>query len=110
MEILLDKSVHSLKLELTRTTEEEKFTDANSKALYAIFDGVDVQEFKRISKCSVAKEAWDSLETTHEGTDTVKQSKLQMLTTKFETLKMKENETISEFYAKFCDLHFHFWG
>ncbi|MBA0856882.1 hypothetical protein Goshw_004406 [Gossypium schwendimanii] len=32
----------------------ENFANANSKALYAIFCGVDLQEFKRIAKCTVA--------------------------------------------------------
>ncbi|KAB1205066.1 hypothetical protein CJ030_MR7G016710 [Morella rubra] len=49
-------------------------------------------------------EAWEILETTHEGTKTVKNSKLQMLTTKFEEIRMKEDETFDEFYAKLNDI------
>ena len=36
----------------------------------------------------------------HEGTDTVKQSKLQKLYTAFETIKMEVDETFDEFNLK----------
>lgn len=38
-----------VKLEVQWTTEEEKQANVNSKALYAIFFGVDLQKFKRIA-------------------------------------------------------------
>ena len=50
--------------------------NANSKALNAIFCGVSLDEFHRISHITVAKEAWDILETTYEGTKKVKDTKL----------------------------------
>ncbi|CAL2269967.1 unnamed protein product [Prunus armeniaca] len=52
--------------------------------------------------CDTSKEAWDILQVTHEGTDTVKGAKLHMHTLQFETILMDENETFSEFYAKLC--------
>ena len=41
-------------------------SNANSKALNAIFCGVSLDEFHRISHITVAKEAWEILETTYE--------------------------------------------
>ena len=55
--------------------------NANSKALNAIFCSVSPNEFHRISHITVAKEAWEILETTYEETKKVKDTKLQMLTT-----------------------------
>ena len=66
--------------------------NANSKALNAIFCGVSPDEFHRISHIIIAKEAWKILETTYEGTKKVKDIKLQMLTTRFEELKMGMDE------------------
>ena len=66
--------------------------NANSKALNAIFCGVSPYEFHRISHITIAKEVWQILETTYEGTEKVKDTKLQMLTTRFEELKMSEDE------------------
>ena len=47
-------------------------TNANSKALNAIFCGVSLDEFHRISHVTITKEAWQILETSYEGTKKVK--------------------------------------
>ena len=74
--------------------------NANSKALNAIFCGVSPDEFHRISHITIAKEAWQILETMYEGTKKVKDTKLQMLTTRFEELKISEDESFDSFYSK----------
>ena len=79
-------------------------TNTNSKALNAIFYGVSSDEFHRISHITIAKEAWQILETTYEGTKKVKDTKLQMLTTQFEKLKMSENESFDSFYSKLNEM------
>ena len=75
-------------------------SNANSKALNAIFCGVSLDEFHKISHITVAKEVWEILETTYEGTKKVKDNKLQMLTTRFEELKISEDESFDSFYSK----------
>ena len=40
------------------------------------------------------------METTYEGTKKVKDTKLHMLTTQFEELKMSEDESFDSFYGK----------
>ena len=50
--------------------------NANSKALNAIFYGISLDEFHRISHITIAREAWQILETTYEGTKKVKDTKL----------------------------------
>ena len=61
----------------------------NSKSVNAIFCGVSLDEFHRILHVETAKEAWTILETTYEGTKKVKDTKLQMLTTRFEELNVR---------------------
>ena len=56
--------------------------NTNSKALNAIFCGVSPDEFHKISHITIAKEVWQILETMYEGTKKVKDTKLQMLTTR----------------------------
>ena len=75
-------------------------SNANSKALNAIFCGVSTDEFHQISHITIAKEAWQILETTYEGTKKVKDTKLQMLTTQFEELRISEDESFDSFYSK----------
>ena len=74
--------------------------NANSKALNALFCGVFPNEFHKISHVTIAKEVWQILEITYEGTKKVKDTKLQMLTTRFEELKMSEDESFNSFYGK----------
>ena len=76
----------------------------NSRALNALFYGVTNEEFKKISSMEVAKEAWTILETTYEGTQAVKTMKFQRLTSSFEEIRMEEDETFDEFYAKLKDI------
>ena len=73
---------------------------ANSKAINAIFYGVSTNEFHRISHVETTKEAWKIFETTYEGTKKVKDTKLQMLTTRFEELKMGDDKAFDSFYGK----------
>jgi hypothetical protein len=70
---------------------------SNDKALHALCQALSPSEFARISSCESAKEAWKILETTYEGTKLVKSAKLQMLISRFEEIKMLENETFGEF-------------
>ena len=70
----------------------------------ALFSVVTNEEFKKISSTETAKEAWTILQTTYEGTKAVKDSKLQRLTTNFKEIKMEEDESFDEFYAKLKDI------
>ena len=74
--------------------------NANSKAINAIFYGESNDEFHRILRVEKAKEAWTILKTTYEGANKVKDTKLQMLTTRFEELKMGDDESSDSFYGK----------
>jgi hypothetical protein len=80
--------------------DEKIASSANDKALHAIYSSMCPEEFERISRCVIAKEAWETLEITHEGFQIVKASKIQMLVSKFEEIRMEEEETFDEFYSK----------
>ena len=81
-----------------------KAANFNSRALNALFSAVTNEEFKKISSTETAKEALTILQTTYEGTKVVKDSKLQRLTTSFEEIKMEEDESFDELYAKLKDI------
>lgn len=86
------------------TKDELAACNWNSKGIHALFMALSPEEFRRVSMCETAKEVWDILETTHEGTKIVKNSKLQMLASRFEEVRMKDDETFDEFYAKLNDI------
>ena len=81
-----------------------KAANFNNRALNALFSAVTNEEFKKISSTETAKEAWTILQTTYEGTKSIKDSKLQRLTTSFKEIKMEEDELFDEFYAKLKDI------
>ncbi|CAM8887243.1 unnamed protein product [Rhodiola kirilowii] len=85
---------------------EVKRSDAagNSKAINVIFPAVDGKNFKMISTCKIAKRAWDILQTAHEGTVKVKIFRMDMVTLKFENLKMKEDEAIADLNTRVLDI------
>jgi hypothetical protein len=83
---------------------QKKARLSNDKALHALCQALSPSEFAKILNCESAKEAWQILETTYEGTKLVKSTKLQMLISKFEEIKMLEEETFEEFYSKMSDL------
>ena len=67
------------KLEAAKSTWDKAAlaaANAYSKVLNAIFCGVFPDKFHRISHMTVAKEAWEILETTYEATKKVKDTKL----------------------------------
>ena len=53
-----------------------KAANFNSKALNALFNAITNEEFKKISSTETVKEAWTILQTTYEGTNAVKDSKI----------------------------------
>jgi hypothetical protein len=77
---------------------------SNDKALHALCQAHLLSKFAKISNCESAQEAWQILETTYGGTKLVKSAKLQMLISKYEEIKMLEEETFGEFYSKMSDL------
>jgi hypothetical protein len=77
---------------------------SNDKALHALCQALSPSEFARISNSESTKKAWQILETTYEGTKLVKSAKLQMLISRFEEIKILEDETFREFYSKMSDL------
>ncbi|CAM8940741.1 unnamed protein product [Rhodiola kirilowii] len=90
--VALDKEGKVCLLAKDKWTESHKKAEgANSKAMNAIFSGVDGKNFKMISTCEVAKKAWDILQTAHEGTTKVKISRMETVTSKFENLRMQED-------------------
>ena len=72
--------------------------------MYSIFNAISMDEFGRIATCTSTKEVWDILQVTHEGTNIVKVSKLQMLTSRFETIRMEDRENFGEFHAKLMNI------
>ncbi|KAA0041153.1 gag-proteinase polyprotein [Cucumis melo var. makuwa] len=92
------------KPEVDWTDAEEQASVRNARALNTIFNGVDLNVFKLINSCSTAKEAWKTLEVACEGTSKVKISRLQLITYKFEALRMTEDESVSDYNKRVLEI------
>ena len=70
--VLEDGVTHVKKPEIEWSPTEDEAALSNSKALNAIYNGIDRNVFRLINTCESANEAWDILETAFKGTDKVK--------------------------------------
>ncbi|KAA0031749.1 gag-pol polyprotein [Cucumis melo var. makuwa] len=83
---------------------EEQASVGNARAFNTIFNDVDLNVFKLINSCSTAKEAWKILEVAYEGTTKVKISILQLVISKFEALKMSEEEFLLDYNKRVLEI------
>ena len=70
-----------------------------SKALLFLYQAVHESVFPRIEATKRSKEARETLKTAYQGMEKVKTTKLQLLRRYFETLCMKESDTIESFFT-----------
>ncbi|XP_071723968.1 uncharacterized protein [Rutidosis leptorrhynchoides] len=89
--------VITVKSENQWSTTESVTCAANSKTVSIIQCAVRPSVFKIIQNLKTAKESWDALQLTYEGTKSVRNSKLHLISTRFEYLTMNDNETIADF-------------
>ena len=99
-----DTAVTSLTPREKWTPEQKLLANYNNKALNAIFMALNASEFRRVQGCEEAKDAWNRLICTHEGDETVKESKLELLTSQFENLRMDNSETFDDFFIRLQDI------
>ena len=112
MQFLDEKAWQAVKIGWTKPKEAPanwddaniKAANFNSGALNALFSAVTNEEFKKISYTETTKEAWIIHQTTYEGTKAIKDSRLQRLTMSFKEIRMVEDKSFDEFYAKLKDI------
>ncbi|VFQ79322.1 unnamed protein product [Cuscuta campestris] len=80
-----------------------------AKAINMLYCAVNPDDYRKISYCTTAKEMWDKLEVTYEGTDQVREAKIDFLAQEYEMFRMKEGEKIDDMFDRFSkiinDLH-----
>ncbi|RVX13664.1 hypothetical protein CK203_010141 [Vitis vinifera] len=76
----------------------------NAKAVYTLQCAMDRNEYNRICQCKSAKEIFRLLEITHEGTNQVKESKINILVHNYELFSMKDSESIVEMITRFTEI------
>ncbi|VFQ98262.1 unnamed protein product [Cuscuta campestris] len=89
--------------------EDIKKIENYAKAINMLYCAVNPDDYRKISCCTTAKELWDKLEVTYEGTDQVREAKIDFLTQEYEMFRMNEGEKIDDMSDRFSkiinDLH-----
>ncbi|GAV73239.1 LOW QUALITY PROTEIN: DUF4219 domain-containing protein/UBN2 domain-containing protein, partial [Cephalotus follicularis] len=101
--IISQEGIKTLKLRSSYTDDDRKKVQLNAKAKYVIICALNSNEFNRVSSCATAK-MWDRLEVTYEGTNQVKDAKINMLVREYEMFSVKENENISGMFVRFTNI------
>ena len=84
--------------------EERRRVQYNLKAKNIITSALGMDEYFRVSNCKNAKEMWDTLQVTHEGTTNVKRSRINTFTHEYELFRMNQNETIQNMQKRFTHI------
>ncbi|VFQ69031.1 unnamed protein product [Cuscuta campestris] len=68
------------------------------------YEGIGQDNCRKISRCEIAKQMWEKLEVTYEGTAQVREAKIDHFTHEYELFSMKENEKIEEMFERFSNI------
>ena len=69
-----------------------------------LFNYMSTDEFTKVMSCEMAKQIWDQLELTYEGTNKVKDAKINILLSEYESFSMQTNESINSLHARYLVL------
>ena len=83
---------------------EKKQYELNAKAVTVLLSTLTQSEFMKIMHFKSAKEIWDKIVTSYEGDDQVKRAKLQTLRIRYETLKMRSNESVANYFLRMDEI------
>ena len=78
--------------------------EMNALAIKLLHYGLGPNEHNRIMGCKSARQIWDLLKVTHEGTSEVKCSKIDLLMSKYERFIMEPRESIQEMFTRFTNI------
>ncbi|MQM14456.1 hypothetical protein Taro_047387 [Colocasia esculenta] len=85
----------------TWTREQIRKATVNWSTMNMMQCAIHPKEYARVSTCNSVKEMWDKLELIYEGTPEVRETKASMLASEYEMFKIKNEETISNMFARF---------
>jgi len=92
------------------TDEESRRVQYDCNAKNIITSSLSMDESFRVSQCKSAREMWDVLEVTHEGTNEVKRPRKHALIQEYELFKMQKGESITEVQKRFTHIVNHLMG
>ncbi|MQL94935.1 hypothetical protein Taro_027599 [Colocasia esculenta] len=86
------------------TDDDRKKISLNCKAKSILCCALSKKEFNRVSACKSSMEMWEKLRITYEGTDKVKETRIDILVTQYERFQMQSSESITQMFSRFTDI------
>ena len=83
---------------------DERMAQLNAKAMNLLYCVLDTNKFNEILGCISAKKIWDKLEVTYEGTNQVKETRINILVHRYELFQIEQNESISSMFTCFINI------
>jgi len=108
MQVIKDEIVKKSRSDWSESETKKALNDLVAKNI--ITSALTMDEFFIISQCNSAKEMWEVLEVTHEGTDDVKRSRKHSLIQEYELFRMQPKETIVDVQNRFTHIVNHLTG
>ncbi|XP_073224858.1 uncharacterized protein [Cicer arietinum] len=81
--------------------DQSDSTSAEKQKVDWTTDEKSKEESEKVDECDTKKKVWDTLQTHHEGTSHVKETRIDIDIRTFELFEMNEGETIDEMYLRF---------
>ncbi|XP_070034664.1 uncharacterized protein [Nicotiana tomentosiformis] len=86
------------------TDEQAAAITVNAKAKNLLYNTISGEEYEKRSSCKTAKEMWDKLEVTYEGTNKVKETRINLLVWDYELFQIKDGESVEEMFSRFSKI------
>lgn len=84
--------------------EETTNVKKNNMATALLFQSIPETLILEVGDLKTAKELWEAIKSRNMGADQVREARLQILTTEFDRLKMKEGDKIDDFVEKISEI------
>ena len=104
-QVVKDEEVAKPRSEWSESEKKKAQYDLVAKNI--ITSSLTMDEFCRIFQCSSAKEMWEVLEVTHEGTENVKRSRKHSLIQEYEIFRIQPEESIADVQKRFTHIMNH---
>ncbi|KAK1397020.1 hypothetical protein POM88_006883 [Heracleum sosnowskyi] len=83
------------------TIEDVAEIHKDKRTMNILFNGLEQEMFDNVINCTTSKEVWDTVRTLCEGTEQVRENKMQLLIQQYEHLHFKAGETLNDTFKLF---------
>ncbi|KAK1374547.1 hypothetical protein POM88_030740 [Heracleum sosnowskyi] len=86
------------------TIEDVAEVHKDKRTMNILFNGLEQEMFDNVINCTTSKEVWDTVRTLCEGTEQVRENKMQLLIQQYEHFHFKAGETLNDTFSRFQKL------